>query len=842
MRYTKYIFLFFFYLILSVYQSGCSFLTYTSVSKSSPEDSSASAEPEPNYNVTLDFNYQDFTSYLYMGNRVENFTAYFNTFFRSNEDYQDAFDEYRASLISNYNRRLDSLGVSLPVSGTVKEKLDKSIERASKIIQFHKFSKYIDDAVLIIGKSYFIEADYYKAERTFKEFLSKFSSSVLADEAILYLGRTKVKLGKIDEGEFLFKDLAKNSTNKEIQSLASRDLGILEYNKGKYQEAVNYFRASIDYSDDNERKAESQFILAKILFGFKPEQAAEQYKKVLDYTSDYDLTFYARLNYAKGLIHNKDYTKAADELESLRKKYRDEPAFTQLVDLETANNLYDQNEYIEANNKYYEVIVKYPNSASSSDAYYYLAKNEEEVNNDYFNALVNYKKAVEENTTSDYYKESLAKSTTLLRYFTLLGDIGDSVNLNIPTENVQVENYRRRYNEEKGINQPTEGSKDGTNPPPPPGNGEPPNTGKPKGDETGKPGGFKSNFIETLRDSLKESPANGPADNPSGPADQTKTTKDQRQEDYNKRKKQKELQDSLNLNQGDSLNNNESVKSVNQDSINAAEEALKLKIKEDKIFNSYYEIAEIFIYSLAKNDSAEYYLKLLLRKFPESSYKQSKVLYTLGNFYKNTGRNAEAEEIFNRIISTYPNSIYTYESKKILGIKTEDFTGTLNPVDKIFTHAMGLFNEKKYPEAILKLQEVELKHPDDSLVAKALYSIGWIYENCLENKDSSLFYYKKLKAKFPASEYTMQVTSLLDYMASLEVTDSTAVKNTDKIVSDSSNAGVANEENKKEEVANEKKEENTEVVKADTTNANKENRLSQEEIDKLLKEGDEGGK
>ncbi|MDQ3021772.1 MAG: tetratricopeptide repeat protein [Bacteroidota bacterium] len=875
MNLTKSIFIVSLLTIFALHYSGCSYLTYQTLSTDPGTDSTA-AVYEPDYNVTLDFDYQDFTSYLFMGNRVENFTAYFNTYFRANEDFEDAFEEYRLSLISYYNRRLDSLGVSPAVSGTVKEKLDKAIERASKIIQFNTNSKFIDDAVLLIGKSYYIETDYYKSERTFNEFLSKFSSSIHANEAILYLGRTKVKLDKIQEGEIIFKNLLKNSSDNEIRSLAARDLGIIAYNGGKLEEAVNYFNESIDYSNDKERKAEGQFILAKILSVYKPELAAKEYNEVLNYTSDYDLAFYARLNYAKGLINNKDFANATEELTSLRKKYRDEAAYTQLVDLETANNLYDQKSYQEAKDKYYEVIVKYPSTTVSSDAYYHLAKYEEENQNDYLNALVNYKKAVEESLTSDYYKESFAKSATLERYFTLIGELGDSSKIDIPTANVDVEKYRRIYNEDKGINQPTEGNKDGTLPPPPD-NGTP-NTGddgRQTGDGKGKPGGFKNPYFEKRLDSLKEEsgeppsglpsdpsglpsdpsglpsdpsglpsdPSGLPSDDPSGlpnnpldgPIDSLKGTSNTRQENYEKRKKDKEQKDSLNLIGNDSLN------SVNNDSLKAVEEAQQLKVKEDKIFNAYYEIAELFIYNLDRRDSSEHYLKLLLAKYPDPD-KQAKVLYTLGNFYKNTDRKARADETFNSIISTYPNTIYAYESKKIMGIKTKEFGAIMNSVDSIFSQSMNFFMEKKYPLAILKLQEVEIKYPNDTLVAKSLYSIGWMYENSLDNNDSSIVYYKKLKEKFPNSEYALKVIPMLDYIASLEVPDSTGSGKETAVTDDSTSSGEkeVSKENSEED-AEKKKEENPEVVSPNPEQeTNTENKLSQEEIDRLLREGDEG--
>lgn len=794
------------------YFQSCSHFTHQTYSRDNPLDSNLSSA-DPNYNVSLDFDYQDFTSYLFMGNRVENFTAYFNTFFKSKQDYDEAFDEYRSSLISVYNRKLDSLNMTVPVSGNVKEKLDKAIERSSKIIQFHKNSKFIDDAVLIIGKSYYLLTDYFKAERTFNEFLSKFSSSVLADEAILYLGRTKVKLDKITDAETIFKNLVKNSPDNEIKSLAARDLGVLAFNKHNFQESVDFFRASIDFSRDSERKAEGQFILAKILSRYKPELAANEYKKVLDYASGYDLEFYARLNYAKGLLFNKNFAKADEELTSLRKKYRDDQAFTPLVDLEIANNLYAQKKYRDAKEKYYEVIVRYPNTVASSDSYYHLAKHEEDVNNDYLNALINYKKASEENGSSDYYKESMAKTATLEKYFTLLRNVdgSDSVAFEIPTVNLEVEKYRQYYNEERGIEQQQQNEQNREF------EKQSEDDGRQTGDGKGKPGGRKELIAQ--RDSLegekKEEPT-GPS-GPSGPSGP------------------------INNPGKGNVENTDSSGVINTDSLKAIQDSIEAKASEDKIFNSYYELAELFMYNLDRNDSAEYYLKLLVEKFPESE-RQAKILYTLGNFYKNIGNQSEAEKTLNKIITTYPNSVYAIESKKILGLTTGgEVVASQDPSTAIFSEALNLFNEKKYPETIDKLRTVEEKHPGDSAVAKSIYFIGYVYENVLVNKDSAIFYYKKLKERFPESAYTQRINPILEYVASIEPppSDTTKVNTAATDSTGTKTPEAPPEEGRDKEKIEENKPENGEEVSIDTTKAGNENQLSQEELEKLLKEAEE---
>ena len=847
MKISRFIIIFFSVAVFAVYLNSCSYLTYTTVTKNSNTDSTSS-EPDPDYDVSLNFDYQDFTSYLYMGNRIENFTAYFNTYFKAQQDYDEAFDEFRLSFIAIFNRSIDSLLVNPPASQNVKDKLNKSIERSSKIIQFHKNSKYIDDAVLLIGKSYYFLSDYINAERKFNEFLSKFSSSELTDEAILYLARSKNKLNKENEAENIYLSLLKNETEGEIKSLAARDYGVLEYKKGRPEEAAKYFRKAIEYTNDNVRKAESQFILAKLVSLFKPELAANEYKIVLDYTSDFDLSFYGRLNYAKGLTYNKKFSLADEELTSLRKKYRDEIGYAQLVDLELANNLYAQNKLKEAMDKYYEVIVKYPNSVASADAYFFIGRHEEEIENDYLNALVNYKKSVQENASSDYYILVSEKVSDLDRYFTLQSEVTDSQPIDIPQENFEVEKYRAFYNEEKGIEQFNETNKGGNNNEGNNKSGDE-NDGDQRGDGKGGPGGFNNYYFENLSDSTEDPIKEGKWDKEQSD-DQKNSGSDNspNKNENNENNFNPGNQDKTEKNDTESKND---TSVVNTDSLKQVQEEIDLKTKIEKEFNGYYELAELFTYKLDRSDSAEFYLKLILQKFKEPD-QQSKVLYTLGNFYKSTGKDVKAQETFSKLIGDYSNTIYAIEAKKIIGeVITEDDVVT-STADIDFKKALELYNDQKYTEAVDLLKSIRSNAKLDSIKAKALYGIGFVFENGSLNKDSSLYYYGVLRSEYPESIYTQKISELLDYFAALEENNANDSLNTNsgndslKDASDTNNVApteINNEDEKKEEVVNPENEnkENTDVNPEETGTDVGKDQLTPEEIQEMLKEAEKEG-
>lgn len=697
------------FLFAGIFVGGCNYTTVRTLEKPAEKDEE---DPQPNYNISLDEDYQNYVSFMFMGNRNENFSTYFNTYFMASSDFEDAFNLYRTSTVASFNRRLDSLNITPAVSNDVKEKLNKVIERASKVIQLHKNSKYLDDAVLLIGKSYFYLGDYLQAERKFNEFLTNLSASNLYDEAMLFLGVTKMKLRKTDEAEIILKNLVSTAKDKEVRSEAAGELGISAFGKKNYKDAIDFLRQSIEYTKDNENRALKQFILARIYSLYEPTKAAKEFQKVLDYSSDFDLVFYARLNYSKSLDQEKQFVKANDELDNLRRKYREVPEYKQLAELELANNLYDQKKYKDAINSYFDIIIDYPSSVAASDAYYYLANHYETVENSYLKALINYKKSTEENASSDYSSFSKRKTDTYTRYFSLHEKIDTAHKVVIPSENKELEKRRIIRNEEKGITP----NKNNNNTTPPPGR------------ENGKGTGMRSvDFTYTnFADTLKE--------------------KEQR-----KKKKQEGV-----IKSEDTLKTIDSVKTI-------AVDTSAIRRASDEKFNSYYELAELFLYDLRRVDSSVYYLKVILDNFKESD-KASRTLYTLATIYANNSEADKANELYREIIQQYPNTIFANESRKILGITTIELEE--ETVKELYKDAEKRLLAGASRDAVSMLTNLKDKYPDSELLPKTYYTLGWIYENIYKNKDSVVYYYRTLKDKFPNSDYARKVSdklAVLDY-------------------------------------------------------------------------------
>jgi TolA-binding protein len=735
LRYFKLSIIIFFVAGISI--GGCNYTTQRTFER--PAEKDVEEDPQPNYDISLDEDYQDYVSFMFMGNRNENFSTYFNTYFMASADYEEAFNLYRTSTVASFNRRLDSLNITPSVSGEIKDKLNKVIERASKVIQIHKNSKYLDDAVLLIGKSYFYLGDYLQAERKFNEFLTNLSASNLYDEAMFYLGVTKMKLRKTEEASTILKNQLSTAKDEEVRSEAAAELGIDAFGKKNYKDAIDYFRKSIEYTSDNENRALKQFILARIYSLYAPTQAAKEFSKVLDYSSDFDLAFYARLNYGKALDKEKRYTEAYEELDNLARKYREVPEYKQLAELELANNLYAQKKYKDAITGYFDVIIDYPSSVAASDAYYYLADHYESVENNYLKALVNYKKSTEENSSSDFLILSRKKSEVFSRYFSLHEKIDTAFRVTIPTSNSELEKRREIKNEEDGI---TPNKIDGENPP--------------NGRENGKGSGMRTkNFTYShFRDSIQEVEL------------KEKDTKEKKRTDVTSKNDSTEVHDTLTANTIDTAS---------------------IRKEYDDKFNSYYELAELFLYDLKRTDSSIYYLKVILDKFNDPD-KTSRTLYTLATIYANNGETDKSNELYREIIEKHPNTIFANESRKILGITTIELEE--ETVKEIYKDAEKRLLAGASRDAVNILTDLKNKYPESEMLPKTYYTLGWIYENIYRNKDSVIFYYKALKDRYPNSEFAGMVTdklAILDVKAEYDSLKTTADSTGAKLPLDSNN-------------------------------------------------------
>ncbi|MGE5497060.1 MAG: tetratricopeptide repeat protein, partial [Syntrophothermus sp.] len=162
-----------------------------------------------------------------------NFTTYFNLYYNAerlfNESEQEIIQQKK-----NYFSIQDSRSI-----GNASGNLTKVIEKLSKLLQFNAQSAYVDDALLMIGKSFFYQQDYQKALRKFTELISTAPNSDLVPQARFWIAKTELRLKNYTQAIAILDELS-------AKALAVKDEEMLSQ---IYTEQVGYFMAIEKYND-----------------------------------------------------------------------------------------------------------------------------------------------------------------------------------------------------------------------------------------------------------------------------------------------------------------------------------------------------------------------------------------------------------------------------------------------------------------------------------------------------------------------------------------------------------------------------------------------------------------
>lgn len=93
---------------------------------------------------------------------------------------------------------------------------NKSIEKCEKILTYYPDSKYVDDAIFIMGKSHYNLKEFGEASMKLKQLVDGFPDSPFIKESYLLLGKIALEKGNLDES-ILFLDAAAGSSDPEIR-------------------------------------------------------------------------------------------------------------------------------------------------------------------------------------------------------------------------------------------------------------------------------------------------------------------------------------------------------------------------------------------------------------------------------------------------------------------------------------------------------------------------------------------------------------------------------------------------------------------------------------------------
>ena len=231
----------------------------------------------------------------FVGRRFDNFTAYYNTFYNA----RLSFDKGVKALEKQdqpINRDLYLPLFTTPAQAAAGQDFENAIKKSADVLRGHPRSKWVDDALLLIGKSYFYQQNYVGAEQKFREVID--AGSPLQDEARFWLARSLIASGAYDQAaEHLSASLERDDLSSRWESMLRLALGELYVKRQAWEDAALELAAGIEDVRDGDLGARAQFLLGQVYEAMgRYEAAVEAYQQVQRFKPLYELSYAAQFN------------------------------------------------------------------------------------------------------------------------------------------------------------------------------------------------------------------------------------------------------------------------------------------------------------------------------------------------------------------------------------------------------------------------------------------------------------------------------------------------------------------------------------------------------------------
>ncbi len=352
-----------------------------------------------------------------------NFTTYFNL-------YYNTVDVYSQAESSALESQKDPFSLNdVPLPSTTAAQFNKVIEKASKILQFGSKSVFVDDALLMLGKSFYYQKSYIKAIRKFQELVTAHPESDLVLDAELWQAKTEMQMKDFIKGLPLLEAVKEEATKTGREDILT-DIYIEEIKyhivKENYDKAIELCAQLVKVANKNTLIARTLFTMGSLYQKLgKYEDAVRQYELVEDYSPTYDIAFEASNRYGKMLLNLNRPEEAMDVFRKLRTedKFKE---FYDIIDLSIGISLREMNRPEDAYRQLKMCDTVYGSSVQSGGIRYEIAQLYEINFRNYDSASAYYQKALSSTSSADYLPLIRTKSTIFAKYTALVNSFNDN--------------------------------------------------------------------------------------------------------------------------------------------------------------------------------------------------------------------------------------------------------------------------------------------------------------------------------------------------------------------------------------------------------------------------------
>jgi len=348
----------------------------------------------------------------------DNTVAYFNAYYNASRLFRDAEREIKEDNVKRRGMEQQKSQSTVPIPASASQKLTKVIDKCSNILAFHPNSRVVDDALFLIGKSFYYQGQFEKAERKFVELLTRFPDDKLTQEVMAWYALSLYNQNKYDEASEVGKNFLSMRITKKALPFYNRVnlmMGDICEKQKNMSEAQKYYKDCIEESD-KESQIQALMKLGDIEYlSGNYDSAANWYLKASSGTKDPYFIYIAQTRASDALRKKGDCEYSLQILNNLLKDYRMKN-YRGFLYLERGKTFLELKDTSEALADFMLVDTGYTKSPYSTFASFELGKLYEYTLGDYSNALKFYTKATK---SSDVNLADSARQKTRIftRYF-----------------------------------------------------------------------------------------------------------------------------------------------------------------------------------------------------------------------------------------------------------------------------------------------------------------------------------------------------------------------------------------------------------------------------------------
>lgn len=671
----------------------------------------------------------------------QNFTTYFNLWYNIKTLFSDAEKDIQSQKKDLFSNE------PLVLSNTARNNLTKVIEKCSELLQFHSNTAYVDDALLILGKSFYYQSNFQKAKRKFEELLATNPDEDLILEANLWIAKCDMQLKNYSAGLNGLKRVRDEALQKEIDNIIKESfVEEIKYRiaQKEFATAIELAKQFADVTNDDELKATVYFEIGNLYYQTgNYENAVEYYDKVFEYSPDIDTEIKASIRYGKALRESGRAEDAVNFFSDLKKKDKFSESLAE-IDFELGKSYSAAGDFTSSLEQLTKVDTTYKGSPFAALASLEIGKLYRDELLNYDSATVYFSKTILNNPPKDYLDEAKSLNQLFNRYSTLRKTINNYDKQLFYAENpdVFIQDSINYVQDSLQILQDYLAKK------------ELADIWKSALNENLK----DTTKTDTLvfRDSIFVQDSLAIVDSLSKISTFIDTAEVNRlliaktELRIQQKKKQAELKLSQEM---QALMKTDTVKFKNNppQKPKITTDSLKTLLAKNRL-----ELGNLFFTEINVPDSAKKLYEEIIEKFADTRYYPDALL-ALGSYYQTVNENAKADSLFRIIYDNYKDRPIANAAANKLGLPLIDLN--YDPAVELYIEAESEMKNGNFDASFRKFYEIYKKHPQSQYASKGLYAAGFILENDLKLTDSAASVYDTLISKYPSSPYVKSIAA-----------------------------------------------------------------------------------